>query len=200
MNIKKWMVAICAAAILTATTGECAFAQTDEAQTKDTPAAASSTVEAEMQNPAAPEVAAAKVDYSFLNGKIGITIAARLSEETIKNLINKYRGTKIEKMIFADSTATCLSMMKADKVDFILTSIITADYLAQRNPEFKIVECEDKRGFSMVLRGADGKLRDSINSAIDKLKESGKIDELYATWIENLPVGEEPLMNKLDKL
>ncbi len=199
MSIKKWLVIICAVSMLSVSTTGLVFARTDDMQFKETPAAAL-TDEVSVQSSATAEIPIAKPDYSFLNGKTGIEISIRLNEETLKNLINKYRGVKVEKMLFADSTATCLSMMKADKVDFILTSIVTADYLVQRNPEFKIVECEDKRGFSMVLRGADNKLRDSINSAVDKLKENGKLDELYTKWIENLPVGEEPSMNKLDKL
>lgn len=183
MNFKKWLTAVCSAAVLTSASMAAVAAQTVETQVKDSAA-----------------VKSEKPDYSFLNGKIGTTISTMFGEEAFKGLVNKYRGTNIEKIIYSDSNASALAMLKSGRANFIITADITADYVTQRNPEFKSFNCIDSRDFVMVLRNSDAGLKDALDSAIAKLKESGKTDELYKKWVKELPVGEEPSMNKIEKV
>lgn len=141
----------------------------------------------------------AKPDYSFLNGKTGTASYSTWSEEKLTALMNVQHGIKIKKFIYTDSMAGGLSMLKSDRADFMMTSDITANYITQRNPELKYVIYSKDKGLTMLLRKSDVKLRDSLDSAISKLKASGKIDELYKKWITELPVGQEPAMAKIEK-
>ena len=90
-------------------------------------------------------------------------------------------------------------MLESGRADFMMTSDVTANYIIQRNPEFKYVVYSEDMGLTMLLRTTNVKLRDSLNAGITKLKASGKIDELYKKWITELPVGQEPGMAKIEK-
>ncbi len=144
-------------------------------------------------------VKAAKTDYSFLNGKTGTANASVFNEEQLTAAINKHLGSQIKNFIFTDSMSGGLAMLKSDRAGFMLTSDITAAYIIQRNPEFKSIVFSDNNGLAMILRNSDIKLRDSLNSAIGKLKASGKTAKLYKQWITELPVGQEPAMSKVEK-
>ncbi len=182
MNIKKWLFTLCAAGMLITLAAQSSEAQTAGLETQE-------SVVAKTE----------KIDYSFLNGKTGVIITQEFSEENLKDLINKYRDCKIEKLIFGDSITGCLAMLKSDRAGFMAASDFTANYIVARNPELKSVITADEIGFAMVLRNSDTGLRDSINSAIAKLKASGKTDELYNKWVKELPAGQEPAMVKIEK-
>ncbi|HNY13490.1 MAG TPA: transporter substrate-binding domain-containing protein [Candidatus Wallbacteria bacterium] len=142
---------------------------------------------------------ATKEDFSELNGKSGTMFYGRFSAENLKNIINKYWNCKIEKIVFGESLSTCLALLKSARSDFMLTTDITANYIIQRNPEFKSLPMSRNIGTFMILRSSDAKLRDQFNSAIDKIKVSGKRDELYKKWITDLPVGQEPSLTNIEK-
>ena len=141
----------------------------------------------------------AKQDYSFLNGKTGAVTFIRLSEENFKDIINGRLGSKIEKLIYNDSLMGNLSMLKSGRVDFVMTPNISADYIAQRNPDLKSVIFPVDNNLVMMLRDSDVKLRDSFDAAIGKLKASGKLAELYKKWITDLPAGQEPAAATIEK-
>ena len=90
-------------------------------------------------------------------------------------------------------------MLKSGRVDFVLTPNISADYITQRNPDLKSVIFPIENNLVMMLRNSDVKLRDLFDSAIGKLKASGKLNELYKKWITELPAGQEPAMPKVEK-
>ena len=140
-----------------------------------------------------------KPDYSFLNGKIGAITFINMSEEDFKNIINKRFGSKIEKFIYNDSLTENLAMLKSGRVDFVLTPNISADYITQRNPDLKSVIFPIENNLVMMLRNSDVKLRDLFDSAIGKLKASGKLDEVYKKWVAELPAGEEPAVPTIEK-
>ncbi len=142
---------------------------------------------------------AEKPDFSFLNGKTGTMTYSVWSEESLTAMMNAQHGIRLNKFVYADSIAGGLAMLKSDRADFMMTTDITANYIIQRNPELKSVLYSEDMGLTMLLRAADVKLMDSLNSAISKLKASGKIDELYKKWVKELPVGQEPAMAKIEK-
>ncbi len=182
MKINVWMSALIAAGMFAA------------------PAALSAqTQAAKTPKQAAAVKTAAKPDYSFLNGKTGTTNASIFSEEQLTAAMNKQLGSQIKNFVYTDSMASGLAMLKSERADFLLTGNIAADYIIQRNPEFKSVVFSGNNGVAMVLRGADVKLRNSLNSAIRKLKSSGDSAEMYKKWITDLPVGQEPAMPKTEK-
>lgn len=186
MNMKKWLLMLAAAAI-------CAPLANAEPAAKK---AALSTA------PAAQTAAAEKTkrpDLSFLNGTIGTVGGSVWSEEKLTAIMNMRLGTNIKKFIYVDSVTSGLSMLKAGRADFMMTSDITAKYLIQRNPGMKFVPITKNNSLSMLLRASDVTLRDSISAAITKLKASGKLDELHKKWIDDLPVGKEPAMQTVEK-
>jgi len=183
MNIKNLLFTSCALGLAVSLTCSPCAAGTSETEVKEKTAVKSEAA-----------------DFSFLNAKTGTAISTRMSEETFKKVINKYRGSSIKKMIYSNSIADCLAMLKSGRADFVVTSDITSDYIIQRNPDLKSVNCSDRRDFAMVLRIADAPLKDALNAAIAKLKENGKAAELFKTWIKDLPVGEEPSMTKIEKV
>jgi ABC-type amino acid transport substrate-binding protein len=175
MKNTKWMPALIAAVIL-------AGAQT-----------------AKTAEQAAAGTTPAKPDYSFLTGKTGTANASIFSEEELTAAMNKKLGAQIKNFVYTDSMASGLAMLKSDRADFMLTGDIAADYIIQRNPGFKSVVFSGNNGLAMILRSSDVKLRDSLNSAIRKLKASGKSAELYKKWITELPAGQEPSMPTIAK-
>lgn len=139
-----------------------------------------------------------KKDFSFLNGKVGTMANFRLSEDKLLDIVNKFYGTQIKKLIYTDNMIGSLSMLKSGRADFMLTNSVTANYISQRNPDFKVITSEELL-LEMVLRISDIQLRDAFNSAINKLKVSGKLEELKRKWISDLPVGQEPSLAKSEK-
>jgi len=138
-----------------------------------------------------------KADFSFLNDKTGTGPFSQWSEESLMVMLNNYLGTRIKKIIYDDSMAGSLAMLKSGRADFMLASDVSANYVIQRNPELKSRVFSDNQGLAMILRKSDGKLRDSINDAINKLKASGKLAGLYKKWITELPVGQDPAMPEI---
>ena len=182
MNMNKWLSILVAAGILaTPAIAHCA-AQTAK-QTKQAAAGAKPL----------------KADYSFLNGKTGTTNASIFSEEKLTAAINRKLGSRITKFIYTDTMSGCLSMLKSDRADFMLTSDVSAAYIIQRNPGLKSVILTDNNGLAMLLRVSDMALRDQLNSAIKKLNASGELARLYKKWISDLPVGREPTMPRIEK-
>ena len=141
-----------------------------------------------------------KEDFSFLNGKIGTVIFDRWGEENLKTLTNASCGCKIEKFINNDSLTGCLAMIKSGRADFLMTTDITATYVAQRNPDTKALIFPGELGIVMTLRNSDSVLKDSFNAAIKKLKDSGILAGLEKKWIKELPVGQEPAISKIEKI
>ncbi len=183
MKIHKWMSVLATVVMLAAPA-----ALSAQAQAVKTPRPA-----------AAVKKTAAKPEFSFLNGKTGTASASVFSEDQLTAAMNDYLGTQIKNFVYTDSLASGLAMLKSGRADFMLTGDIAADYISQRNPEYKTVIFTRNNSLSMVLRHADVKLRDSLNYAIGKLKASGKGAELYKTWVTGLPVGREPAMPKTEK-
>ena len=182
MNINNWLSILVAAGILA------------------TPAMAPCAAPAAKQTKqAAVGTKPPKTDYSFLNGKTGTTNASVFSEEKLTAAINHKLGSRITKFIYTDTMNSCLSMLKSDRADFMLTSDVSAAYIIQRNPELKSVILTDNNGLAMILRVSDIALRDKLNSAIKKLKASGELAGLYKKWISDLPVGREPIMPRIEK-
>ncbi len=186
MKINKWLLVLAASFILTNFA-----AGHSQAQTTETAVQAAAVK--------APGATAAKEDFSELNGKSGTMFYGRFSAENLKNIINKYWNCKIEKIVFGESLSTCLALLKSARTDFMLTTDITANYIIQRNPEYRSLPMSRNIGTVMILRSSDTKLKDQFNSAIDKIKTSGKRDELYKKWITDLPVGQEPSMANIEK-
>jgi len=122
-------------------------------------------------------------NYSFLNGKTGTMLFAKWNEQDTRDSQNKAWGCKIDKITFSDSISGCLALLKSGRADFIMTLDVTANYIARKNPELKSVVCNEDRDIVMILRSSDEKLRDSLNSAIKKLRSNGRIGELEKKWI-----------------
>ncbi len=162
-----------------------------------------------------------KEDFSFLNGKTGTVIFDRWEENNLKELTNVSCKCKVEKFVNCDSLNDSLAMLKTGKADFMLTTDITASYVAHRNPDLKAVIFDISRAFTaeelkaanavapvepgdlaivMTLRKSDAALRDSINAAIKKIKENGTMAELENKWIKEMPAGSEPAGVAIDKI
>lgn len=187
MNIKKWLLVALAAVT-------CApFVNAADAPKKP----AQQTAEPAKQAAAAAK--AARPDLSFLNGMTGTVGGSVWSEEKLTATMNARLGVKIKKFVYVDSMAGGLSMLKSGRADFMMTSDITAKYLIQRNPSMSFVTITKNNSLAMLLRASDVALRDSISSALIKLKTSGKLDELHKKWIDELPVGKEPGMPAAEK-
>ena len=140
-----------------------------------------------------------KEDFSIVNGKTGNAIVDRWGEENLKALTNVSCDCKIEKFIYCNTITDCLAMIKSGRADFMLTTDVTAAYVAERNQDIKAIIAPGELGAVMMLRASDSSLRDSFNAAIKKLKESGRIGELEKKWIKELPVGQEPAGTKIEK-
>lgn len=140
-----------------------------------------------------------KMDYSFLDGKTGTVSYSIWSEKKLTDMMNAQIGSHIKNFVYVNSMTGGLSMLKSGRADFMLTSDITAAYIIQRDPTLRSVVFSEDNGLAMILRHPDVKLRDSFNSAIRQLKASGKTDELYKTWVKELPVGQEPAATPIAK-
>ena len=197
MKINKWLLTLTAACMITMVNSNYSKAQTAGPEASKT-TAETSVQKATIENSIDDKTQ--KQDFAELNGKTGVVTFSRVSEENLKNLINKYFDCKIEKFIYTESTSGCLAALKSGRADFILISDISANYIVQRNPEFKFKTVNKFVDISMVLRSSDTKLKEEFNSALAKIKASGKSDELYKTWITDLPVGQEPSIAKIEKI
>jgi len=167
-------------------------------------AMAPSDVFAEAQNAKTPKQEAAvkktaKPDYSFLNGKTGVVILNRRSEENFTDILNTRFGSRMNKLIYTDSMAGSLSMLKSGRADFMMTPNIVADYVIKRNPDLKYIVFNSDLNLVMLLRDSDLKLRDLFDSALEKLKASGKLAEVYKKWVTELPAGQDPAIPAIEK-
>lgn len=183
MKFKNYLLALCLSVVLLMPGNQNAAGQTAEVSTSK---AAVEYVE--------------KEDFSFLNGKIGTVIFDRWGEENLKTLTNASCGCKIEKFVNNDSLTNCLAMIKSGRADFLMTTDITANYVAQRNPDIKALIFPGELGIVMTLRNSDTALRDSLNATIKQLKDKGTLAGLEKKWIKELPVGQEPTMTKIEKI
>jgi len=162
------------------------------------PLVSAAPAKADRPATAAP-VKTQKPDLTFLSGTTGTVGGSVWSEEKLTAIMNARLNAKIKKFIYVDSMTDGLAMMKSGRADFMMTSDVTANYLIQRNPDMKSVAITKNNSMAMLLRASDVALRDSISSAITKLKDSGKLAELRKKWIDELPVGKEPGMQKVEK-
>ncbi|MEZ7890314.1 MAG: transporter substrate-binding domain-containing protein [Candidatus Wallbacteria bacterium] len=185
MSIKNCLLAFCIAGLFLAPSAPNVNAQTKEVSTS------SNIIHIEKDNPE---------DYAFLNDKIGTVISDRWSEETLTATTNAACGCKVKNFINSNSMMDCLALLKSGRADFMLTTDITSIYAAQRNPELKAVITPGPLGIVMTLRNSDTALRDSINAAIKQLKDNGTLAELEKKWINELPIGQEPSMTKIEKV
>jgi len=140
-----------------------------------------------------------KAGEARFKGKILVTDFSRVSEDNAKIIAKKYFDCDVEKVLYAESINGCLAMIKSGRADLMFTSDILANYIIQRNPELKSSVLDKNMCIVMGLRNSDVQLRDSLNSAITKIKESGKYDQLYKTWIKDLPAGQEPSLTTIEK-
>jgi len=183
MSFKKNLLALCLTGLFLIPALQPSYAQTAEVSTSGTAA-----IEF-VSNPG-----------PFLDGKIGTVPYDRWSEEHLTYLTNMSCNCKVKKYIYNNSVADCLAMIKSGRADFLLTTDVTAAYMAQRNHDLKAVVDPGPLGVVMILRSSDAALKDSFDTAIKKLKENGKLGELENKWIKDLPVGKEPSMNKIEKV
>ncbi|MEZ7890315.1 MAG: transporter substrate-binding domain-containing protein [Candidatus Wallbacteria bacterium] len=207
MKFKNHLLALCMAGLFLVPAVQNSNAQTAEVSTQE---GIAKTAEVSVSGGAVktdensisknPIELTEKKDMTFLNGKSGVVTPGRLSEETFKNVINSALKCKIEKFTFNDTISGCLSMLKSDRVDFMMTTDVAAIYIAQRNPDMKVVIYPGQIDVVMVLRNSDSALKDSINAAIKQLKANGTLAELEKKWIKELPVGQEPSMSKIEKV
>ncbi|HOD39063.1 MAG TPA: transporter substrate-binding domain-containing protein [Candidatus Wallbacteria bacterium] len=182
MKFNKWLLVLASAFTLAAfTEGYC------ETQTAEVMAKKEVVEKTGNQNEAK------------FKGKVLVTDFSRVSEENAKVMAKKYFSCDVEKVLYVESISDCLAMIKSGRADFMFTSDILANYMIQRNPELKSNVLDKNLCIVMGLRNSDVKLRDSINSAITKIKESGKYDQLYKTWIKDLPVDSEPSLTTMEK-
>ena len=156
------------------------------------------TSETAKQAPAIEYMDMIKEDYSFLNAKTVTMIFERWEEEKLKALTNVSYNCFIDKIVY-NSLAGCLSMIKSERADLMMTTDITSIYVAQRNPDIKAFICPEKFGTVMMLRASDSASRDLFDAAIKKIKDSGKMDELQKKWIKELPADKEPELTKIEK-
>nr|HPG60309.1 transporter substrate-binding domain-containing protein [Candidatus Wallbacteria bacterium] len=137
--------------------------------------------------------------YPFLNDKIGTVIFDRWTEENLKTMTNAACNCSVKNFIFCDSITSGLAMIKSGRADFLMTTDITANYVARRNHDLKAINTPGGLEIVMSMRSSDGALKDSFDAAIKKLKETGKLAELETKWIKELPVGQEPAAAKIEK-
>ncbi|HNY10262.1 MAG TPA: transporter substrate-binding domain-containing protein [Candidatus Wallbacteria bacterium] len=182
MKFNKWFLVLASTCTLAAFTAGYCETQTAEVMTKK------EAVE-KAEKHSEPE----------LKGKILVTDFSRVSEDNAKVMAKKYFNCDVEKVLYVESIGGCLAMIKSGRADFMFTSDIVANYIIKRNPELKPNILNKNLCIVMGLRNSDVKLRDSLNSAIVKIKESGKYDQLYKTWIKDLPVDSEPSLTTIEK-
>ncbi len=184
MKTKKWALTLILTGIITAFAIPC-VAQNQ----KNT-----------LSEAAIEYVTSEKEEYPFLNGKTGTAIFDRWAEEELKDMTNTSCDCSVENFIFSDSITSALAMIKSGRADFMLTTDITANYIAQRNHDIKSINTPGTLEIVMSMRSADTSLKDSFNAAIKALKETGKLAELENKWIKELPAGQEPAMAGIEKV
>ncbi len=183
MKINKKLLVLAAAGVFIAFSADYSIAQTAEVSAEK-----SNDIKIETQK--IPEIKVGTVVSDF----------SRVSEETTKKILKKSFNCDAEKVVYVDSINGCLTILKSGKADSVLATDISADYIIKRNQDIKSIVLDKKLAIVMVLRKSDDKLRDSLDSAIDKIKKSGKYDELYKNHITDLPVGQEPSVTKVEKI
>jgi len=182
MKFNKWLLVLALTLILAAFSSGYCETQTAEVQARK-----------EIVEKVKPQ------SEAEFRGKILVTDFSRVSEDNAKVIAKKYFNCDVEKVLYAESIGGCLAMIKSGRADLMFTSDILANYIIQRNPELKSNILDKDLCIVMALRNSDAKLRDSLNSAIAKIKASGKYDQLYKIWIKDLPVDQEPSPATIEK-
>lgn len=87
--------------------------------------------------------------------------------------------------VLFDTNHEALMDLEAGRVDAVVSDEVLARYyIKQKNPEdYRILE-EDfgEEEYGIGVRKEDKKLLESINNALDEMKEDGSYDEVYKKW------------------
>lgn len=98
---------------------------------------------------------------------------------------------------FYDSLTMLKMGLESSSVKEISTYKCVADYLIAKDPNFEMAEnhAGNKKlvdNFAFAMRATDTALKDSINAALESMKQDGTLEKLTQTYIKNLNMQEDP--------
>ena len=94
-----------------------------------------------------------------------------------------------------------LAALKSGRVEVIQVSEIYGLILAESDDSLEYKRQDiPPASLTMLTRGRDGDLTTSLNGAIEELKESGRLDALYAQYVEGFSLDATPESPELEQL
>lgn len=116
-------------------------------------------------------------------------IKSAANDEITKREIENLIDVKINKTVYTIDLKRGRKALENGNTDALYVPLReTAEYIVKKNRNLRYIETDKNNDFSMLMRRDDLVLYDIINSTIIILKNCGKIDELYTTYLIN---GEE---------
>jgi len=77
----------------------------------------------------------------------------------------------------------CLNFLNYGKIDAILTEYFSAEYYTRNNSDYKIIyEPIMENHIAVAFRQTDTDLCSEINTALQQLKDNGKLEEIAKCW------------------
>ena len=143
----------------------------------------------------------APADNSQQEIKIGRIKFLNASEELYDEVIKKFQeraAGKISnyKTTFYDNLSMLQMGLESGSVQQISVYKSVADYLTAKNSKFEIsskqspVKLEDN--FAFAMRTEDTELKNSVNAAVEAMKNDGTLENLIKTYITDLNPNEDP--------
>ena len=141
--------------------------------------------------------------------QIGLISKLNASEEELNNRLKKLEEVANRPNMkfshdyhYYDGINSLVMAIKADQVEEDSTYESVANYLVSKNIEFKILDhtVNMSDSFCCAVRKEDTALLDSINSAIQSMKDDGTLDNLTKTYITDLNLKENPPAVKIEQI
>jgi polar amino acid transport system substrate-binding protein len=104
---------------------------------------------------------------------------------TSDDVISEFEGVEVKKF---NKVNDAVLDLKNGRLDAVILEDSIADAYVEKNPELKVVvpeglnEGEDP--FAIALPKGNEELLNKVNDALQKIKDSGKYDELISKWFE----------------
>ncbi len=131
-----------------------------------------------------------------LSGKALGGVTAKMPDASAKIFFESQFGTKFSAYRSYETVETAVKALKADKVQAIWTSDVTADWLLRTEEGLQVLQTEnglsmqtsegnerERMQFALAFRPEDEAMRDLCNALLSELKADGKLDALLEQYV-----------------
>jgi polar amino acid transport system substrate-binding protein len=124
-------------------------------------------------------------DINTIADLVGKTIAVQKDSSALEAVNNNETVRSNNTIVEYDTNIECIMDLEVERVDAIVVDEVLGRYvMAQRGQEqYKVLEENlQEEQYGVAFRLSDTELETAVNDTLNKMKEDGTFDAIYANW------------------